>query len=220
MKKILLLVEGLSEEIVVRNLLGPHFLTRDIYLEAVLVKTRIEKAGKAFKGGVVSFEKVRRDLKALLGDTSAAAVTTFIDYYGLPADFPGVADRPATKDPYQRVAHVEAAFAHEIDHRRFIPHLTLHELEAWIYVEPSLASWVFSNETVASKLEAIRDQCGGAEFVNEGPDTAPSRRIMALAPDYTKTVAGPAAIEGVGLERIRRSCKHADAWLNRLEALA
>ena len=63
-------------------------------------------------------------------------------------------------------------------------------------------------------------QVSGAEMVDEGPRTAPSKRILAIAPDYTKTVAGPQAIEAIGIERIRSVCTHADAWLARLEALA
>lgn len=219
MKKVLFLVEGQSEEIVVRDILGPHFLGFDIHLQAVLVKTKREKAGTAFKGGIVSFEKIRHDLKLLLHDTSAAAVTTFIDYYGLPDDFPGLADRPSGT-AHARIAHVEAAFGREISHKRFIPHLTLHELESWLYVEPTMAAWVFSDAAVAAQLTMIRDQCGGAEMVNDGAQTAPSKRILAISADYSKTVAGPQAIEAIGLRRIRNACKHADDWLNRLEALA
>jgi hypothetical protein len=145
-------------------------------------------------------------------------VTTFLDYYGLPSDFPGWGGRPVA-DAYARVGHLEAALAEEIDDPRFIPHLTLHELETWLYVQPSAAPWVFS-EGVARQLVAIRNKSGGAESVNESPATAPSKRILSLAPLYAKTVDGPQAIEATGLDLIRRSCPHADAWLKRLEFLA
>jgi len=219
MTKILMLVEGQSEEIVVRDILAPRFEVLDIYLQAVLVKTKREKSGRAFKGGIVSYAKVEHDLRALLSDSSASAVTTFLDYYGLPQNFPGLSDRPLG-DPRKRVAHVEEAFAAQIDHKRFIPHLTLHELEAWIYVDPAAASWVFTDAAVAATLQTIREACGGPEMIDESPETAPSKRILEVAPDYTKTVAGPQAIEAIGLDRIRAACKHADSWLKKLELVA
>jgi hypothetical protein len=43
----------------------------------------------------------------LLNDTGAVAVTTMLDYYGLPRDFPGRSAIPAG-DCYARVAHLEA----------------------------------------------------------------------------------------------------------------
>ena len=46
------------------------------------------KRGPNFKGGITSFGQVERDLRRLLGDTSAALVTTMFDLYGLPDDFP------------------------------------------------------------------------------------------------------------------------------------
>jgi hypothetical protein len=216
MKKILLLVEGQSEEIVVRTVIAPQLEKAGLHVEVVILMTKREKSGKKFKGGVASFSKIERDLRSLLSDSSAVAVSTILDYYGLPSDFPGLADRPAG-NPLMRIQHVEAAFARVIGHKRFIPHLTLHELETWIFVEPTRASWVFFDPGVAKQLEAIRNACGGAEFVDEG--TPPSKRISNLAPEFTKTGSGPDAIAAIGLAKIRAACDHANAWLARLEAL-
>lgn len=218
MKKVLILVEGLTEETVVRDLIDPHLWEREICLEPVILKTKREKSGKTFKGGIGSFEQVSRDLKLLLGDTSAIAVTTLLDYYRLPSDFPGTDDRP-TRDPYKRVAHVERAFEKAIDHRKFVPHLTLHELEAWVYVDPFLSEWVFGDPKISKKLIEIRNQCGGPELVDEGPATAPSKRILAVAPEYEKPFHGPLAIGEVGIDRVRAACTHANAWLAKLESL-
>jgi len=107
MKKVLILVEGQTEETVVRDVLSPYLANRGAYLEPIILKTKREKWGTTFKGGIRSFDQVRRDLLPLLGDTSVAAVTTLIDYYGLPQDFPGMGSRPAS-DPYARVRHVES----------------------------------------------------------------------------------------------------------------
>jgi hypothetical protein len=59
-RKVLLLVEGQSEEIVVRDVLGPHFLARGVCLQATLVTTKREKSGLKFRGGISTFAKVER----------------------------------------------------------------------------------------------------------------------------------------------------------------
>jgi Domain of unknown function (DUF4276) len=59
---------------------------------------------------------------------------------------------------------------------------------------------------------------GGPELVNDGPDTAPSKRILKAYPTYRKVVDGPDAIELLGLGALRTVCPHLDAWLKRLES--
>ena len=56
------------------------------------------------------------------------------------------------------------------------------------------------------------------EFVNDGVDTAPSKRILGAYPQYRKTVDGPLVVREAGLDTIRSSCPHADDWLRELEA--
>jgi hypothetical protein len=70
----------------------------------------------------------------------------------------------------------------------------------------------------AAELERIVRQESGPELVNDGVDTAPSKRIMNVYPQYRKTVDGPLVIQDAGLGLIRSSCPHADGWLHEVEA--
>ncbi|MBZ0118372.1 MAG: DUF4276 family protein, partial [Sandaracinaceae bacterium] len=194
MTKLLILVEGQTEETFVRNVLGPHLSSAGLTVTSVILKTKRVKAGGHFRGGVTSSSQVVEDIRRLLHDTSATAVTTLIDYYGLPPDFPGMSGRPPGP-PHGRVAHVEAALARVIADPRFIPHLALHELEAWIYAAPSSAEWVFEAGGVASQLEGMAATAGGPELVDDGPTTAPSKRLLSVFPGYQKTLHGPMAVE-------------------------
>jgi hypothetical protein len=63
-------------------------------------------------------------------------LTTLIDYYGFPLDAPGMANRPIGS-PYSRVEHVESALADVVGSGRFLPHLVLHEIEAWVLADCS-----------------------------------------------------------------------------------
>jgi len=219
MRRLLILVEGQTEETFVRDILGPHLKSFSIFPIPVLLKTKRVKAGGHFRGGVTSSQQVFGDILRLLRDTNAIAVTTIIDYYGLPTGFPGLNSRPVGT-PMKRISHVENAMASKVQNRRFIPHLVLHEYEAWLYCDPSAtAGWVFDNFSLPSRLAEIAISCGGAEFVDEGPDTAPSKRLLKLFPSYRKTLHGPMAAGAIGLLAIRKACPHMNGWLSRLESL-
>jgi hypothetical protein len=141
-----------------------------------------------------------------------------LDYYGLPEDFPGMTTRPPGA-PQVRVAHVEARLAELVDDPRFLPHLTLHELEAWVFVDPAACSWLFKQPEVARELARIRDAVGGPELIDDGPETSPSRRLKSLYPAYQKVLHGPMTVRQVGIAAVKSGCPHAAAWLHRLETL-
>jgi Domain of unknown function (DUF4276) len=142
-------------------------------------------------------------------------VTTLLDYYGLPADTPGLATRPHG-DPYAKVAHVEQAMAEAISDRRFVPNLVLHETEAWVFAAAQqLGEW-FDNPTVAAELRKQVDEAGGPELVNDGHDTAPSKRLLKAYRAYDKTQDGPNAISDLGVPALRAVCPHLDEWLSRI----
>ncbi|RKH63720.1 DUF4276 family protein [Corallococcus interemptor] len=218
MKRILILVEGQTEETFVREVLAPHLLRLGLALIPRLVVTKYVKEGGRFKGGVPQYALVHGDLRRLLGDTGAMCVTSMLDYYGLPKDFPGLATRPQG-DCYARVEHVERAFAQDIGNRRFLPHLVLHEFEALLFTDPGQCSISFSTEEI-SKLQAIRASVQSPEEINEHPDTAPSKRVLAVSPGFQKTLHGPLAVMSIGLPAIRAACPHFAQWLSKLEALA
>lgn len=217
MTRVLVLVEGQTEETFVKEVLAPYLATRNIYLQYTILKTRREIDRPDFKGGVVSYRQIRGDVQRLLNDTAAAAVTTMLDYYGLPRDFPGRTGLP-TGDCYARVAHLEAAFASDIGDRRFIPFLTLHEFEALMFADPEAIAGEFP--AARADLHAIRDAFGSPEEINDDPDTAPSKRLDDLLGNaYQKTLHGPLITMTIGIETIRRECRHFNEWVERLASL-
>ena len=147
-----------------------------------------------------------------LGDSSAACVTTMLDYYGLPKDFPGKAGLSG-HTPYRRVALLEQAFAADISNPRFLPYLVLHEFEAMLFADPNaLQSVLNSNQ----KLLMPRGFTSPEE-INEGEQTHPSALVLQHFPDYQKALDGPQAVARIGLPRIRQQCPHFDQWLSKLE---
>jgi hypothetical protein len=212
-----ILCEGQTEEIIAREVIGPHYAAADIRITQSIFTTRRPAGGPAFKGGLSRWPKLERELLLLLRDTSTTVLTTMIDYYAFPADAPGMADRPSAS-PYDRVRHVESALARAVEDRRFVPNLVLHEIEAWVLADCDRLGAVMGDGGPAAELARIVRQESSPELVDDGIDTAPSKRIMNAYPQYAKTIDGPLVIADAGLDSIRRSCVHANGWLREIEA--
>jgi hypothetical protein len=57
------------------------------------------------------------------------------------------------------------------------------------------------------------------KLINDGRETAPSKRILKEIPEYDKATAGPIIAEKRGLPALRAKCRHFHEWLSRLEKL-
>jgi hypothetical protein len=121
--------------------------------------------------------------------------------------------------PRAKVEHVEQAlqsyFANE---GRFLPFVMLHEFEALLFADPSALVQVTLAPGAELALRKIRDTFSSPEDIDDGPETAPSKRIEKLIPTYRKAVHGPQAARRVGLSGLRACCPHFGDWLSSLEA--
>jgi hypothetical protein len=220
MKFIYILCEGETEEKFVKELLQPHFWAQDKHLQPVILHTKRDRSGVKFTGGVSSYEKIRRELQNLLRDSRAECVTTFLDYYGLPEDFPGKAEMAHRnfKNPYERVTYLEEKFAEDIDDRRFLPYIMLHEFEAVLFIDLAALEEVVG---VSPDFRALGDWrlFSSPEEINDGKDTHPSARLEKAYRGYRKVLHGSQAVMRIGLERIQQRCPHLDEWIRKLEGL-
>lgn len=220
-KRALILVEGQTEERFVKDVLGPEFWAKNLYFHPTILVTKRIKDGPNFKGGVTSFAKFENDARRLLDGAGGALITTLLDYYRLPTDFPGMDSRPRNGTPVQRVTHIECAIArHFGSPKNFLPFLALHEFEAWLFSSPSELPRVMTEPRKQSAFAAIRASVSTPEDINERPDFAPSKRIEGLFPAYKKTLHGPTTIARIGMEKIRSECPHFDDWFKKLETFA
>jgi hypothetical protein len=217
---VLALVEGPSERNFVRFCLGPYLGERKVDIVARVV-------GKpSRKGGVRPFQPVRDEILGLLRQHKQRTVTTMFDYFRLHKDWPGLSDAKKKSGP-ARVLHIEAKIGEQIvkgmgksfDPGRFVPYIQLHEFEALVFSDTDVLSHILLNPSLKTVLDKIVEDCGGPEDIDDGPATAPSKRIEELRPAYNKPSDGPDAAILIGVEKIRQSCPHFDAWLGSLEAL-
>jgi hypothetical protein len=223
MARLYLFAEGQTEETFADTLLQPHLANHGVYLHRAVQIAHARKKGRIHRGGGRMYEPMKNDIRRFLAQEKAADVffTTMIDLYGLPGRFPrrDEADR-LRHAPAQRVEFLERAFAEDIDDSRFVPYIQLHEYEAYLYADPSWFGYFYDHHAAQiAELQAVADRYDTPELIDDGEQSAPSKRIIAQFPDYAKPAMGPQLAELIGLEVIRAKCPHFNAWLSRLEKL-
>jgi hypothetical protein len=217
MIKVLILVEGQTEEAFVKNLLASHLRGLGVIAIPVIVATKRLLTGDKKRGGYVPYPRLRAEVLRLLNDSSAACVTTMLDYYGLAPEFPG-RGTPAGRTSLEKVSSVEQAWATDINCARFIPYLALHEFEAMLFTEPTIIASSFGQSSLQSALQNIRASFASPEDINDHEETAPSKRLGKLFPSYNKPFYGELIAERIGIGRIRGECVHFGTWLGKLES--
>ena len=226
--RLAVIVEGQTEEAFVNEILAPELGANSVFVFAHRITTK-RKHGRAWRGGLLTWNHVVTDLILWMKEDFGPDIrfTTMLDYYALPRDFPGYADPPGT-DTARKIASLEDAMVGDLVTRlpefrvaeRFIPYIQRHEFEALLFSDPSAFDAAYPGDAQGmGKIESIRTQFGTPEDINDGSETAPSKRIGAIWRDYKKPVAGLLIARRIGLSTMRQSCPHFARWLSKLEAL-
>ncbi len=219
MKKLFFFVEGQTEERFSKELLLPYLERKGIFLQPIISTTKFVKDGTNFRGGLGPYPRIKKEICNLLRDTSARAVSTMLDFYGLPKSFPGRSN-PEGNTCFDRVMFVERSIRDEINDERFIPFLTLHEFEGLLFSSPAdMAAGLPGGHNLEATFKETRQQFGSPEEINDQPSTAPHQRILNIYPTYQKPTFGVAIASRMGLEKIREQCPHFSSWLTTLEQL-
>lgn len=218
---LVVVTEGRTEEAFTRHVLGPHLRGFGLNVHAVSVRTGVRR-GRTFRGGMPGYAKVRNEIERTLKEWSGTnrRVTTMFDLYQLSNDFPAWEGTKILSDPRRRVEALEAALGQDISDRRFLPYIQLHEFETLIFVDPSvLALEYFGHDDQIAELIELTGSIE-PELINDGQDTAPSKRILQAIPEYSKRFGAEELVRIIGLDRIRDRCPHFSSWLTCLEKLA
>lgn len=225
MRELYIFCEGATEQGFSTQVLAPHLFPQcDGCIRTIKVASS-KHHGIVSRGGVVKYASLKRDIQNTLKSRSERNIffTTLIDLYGLPGEFPGKAGHVRDPDnPTLYVRALENAFGNDVGDFRFIPHLQLHEYETMLFSEPDAFRISFDNcDDAVQALKGIVAALPSIEHIDEGPQTAPSRRITNVLPAYEgrKPSAGPDIAEYIGINGIRAKCPHFDQWLTRLENL-
>lgn len=216
-----LVVEGQTEETFVLVSLSPYLALRGIYAVARSVETS-RKGGKIHRGGLSDYAKPKRDVERWLKQDPTAFVSTMFDLYGLPHEFPGYATAAREVDPLNRVRLLEQELENDVRNQRFVPYIQLHEFEALLFSSPEAIDadlGLFTGSRL-QQIRTIRSEFASPEHIDDGEETAPSKRLKHHYPAYDKPATGPRIIQRIGVDVLRQNCRHFDEWLARLERIA
>ena len=225
MARLYLFAEGQAEQTFAHNVLGPHLAHHGVYMNKPVLIANAHKKQRTHRGGGGNFAAMQKDICRFLRQDRGrdAFFTSMIDLYALHRGFPGSEAAQAFRDdPYRRVGVLEESWANETDDRRCIPHVQLHEYETSLFVNISILSDYYPDKRQAiAELHETSQRFETPELIDDGADTAPSKRIICRLPRYVsdKATVGVQAAERIGLTAIRRKCAHFSQWLERLESL-
>ena len=207
--------EGQTEESFVKKVLSSHFLSRNIILFPIIHRTKEGPLG-IFKGGITDYNIAVKEIKRLCLQHQNEVVTSFMDYYGL-HNIPDVLI--TSNDKYQLISAIEQRLYNDVGCSNFIPYISLHEFESLLFSNPE--EFKYLDSAAVPTLQAVLDQYkGNPEMIDNGPQTAPSKRILNAIASYSKVLDGVVIANNVTFPEIRKKCKHFNEWLERLENTA
>jgi hypothetical protein len=228
MPRLLLIVEGQTEQAFASQMLAPHLAAKGVFLSKPLKAAHAKEKGRIHRGGILNYEPFRNDIVRLMKEDQNCDMffSTMIDLYKLPNEFPAYEEANLLTDPYRRVEQLEEALADDLKDKRFIPYIQLHEFESLLLSCPGAfrdhAIYRDKYKRGIENLIALSESFKSPELINDGEETAPSKRIGKEIPDYlsAKPTSGPFIAEKIGLDAIRKKCPHFHRWLAKLENLS
>ncbi len=216
MSRVRILVEGQTEETFVNDVLSPHLNEMGIYPYALLFRRR---------GGSFRYAKCQKVILDALKQDQSAHITTMVDFYGMPGDWPGRNESQSCRDYQDKAQRVEQALRDDViaqmgerwNPARFIPYVQMHEFEALLFSSPVKLAESLGDERLSSTFQKILNKFPNPEEINDNYETCPSRRIEGLFQSFKKTIDGVTAASRIGLETMRQECPHFNEWVAKLE---
>lgn len=229
MARLLIHVEGQTEESFVNEILRDHLVARGYHsVDARIVgNARLRQR----RGGIRSWPSVKKDIVRHLKSDPGCVATTMVDFYALPQDGTNAWLGRATAtqaDTRARSSHIQKAIQKDLESEmggefnaaRFVPYVVMHEFEGLLFSDCDSFSRAIGRPDLAARFGAIREQFVMPEDINDSSETAPSKRVEGLFPGYQKPLLGALAILEIGLSRICDECPNFKEWLTRLESLS
>lgn len=213
MRRLYIIVEGQTEKEFVEKSLKRYLLLHDIFdVRAIMIQT-----SKGHKGGFVNYEHLKNDIKRILNSESHVIVSTFVDFFKIPTNFPNFSDAKKNSHVDLKIDLLYKGIVADIDDERFVPYIQKHEFEALLFSSPEgFENW-FDNQKMADELCEIIENYNNPEEINTGSETAPSKRIINILEryrqKYDKIAEGNLIAEEIGIDKILEKCPRFSSWI-------
>lgn len=214
MKRLIIVVEGDTEKEFIDKVLSPYLYTNGL-LSVDCFKI------KHSKGGLTKYQHLKTDLVNCIYESNVL-VSTLIDFYALPKDFPKFDEAVSIRNKADRLTFLEKAIAEDIEKEKgksfpnLLPYIQLHEFEALVFSSVDAMKALYAAEDAKfEEIEQIIERYPNPEDINEGPETAPSKRLKygQLIRGYNKVIDGIMIIEEAGIETVLQKCPRFKNWV-------
>lgn len=208
MKRVVFIVEGDTEIVLVQNIIVPYLIefgfTNAMHAQTITTNRKQHK-----KGGVTGYSKFRNEVTRTLAQGNVI-VTSFIDFFRLPTDFPAHT-RDSTK-----IAEIEQAVHDDFGNNSdFIPYIQRHELEALMFSGREGFDLVIDDDEKLKEIDLILQAYDNPKDINNDPDTAPSKRLIKIF-GYDKTTDGELIFDMLGIDKMLNKCPRFSEWINKI----
>ena len=220
MKRVRIIVEGQTEASFVEGPLYSYLLPYGVGIHPVIIGV------SGHRGGRVNYQRVKKDVIKTLKQDRSVYCSSLFDLYGLEDGFP-VAKEALRTSGAEKVVQLEQAMRIDMMREepelradtRFIPYIQIYEFEGLLFSDPAALARGMFRPDLESKLSSVRGGFTTPEDINDSPETAPSKRILALDRRYNKVISGTLAADFMGIDVIKLHCPRFRQWVERLAAI-
>ena len=211
MPRLVFIVEGDAEQHFINSHLVDYLSQKHLgvwmHAQKITTNRQLNK-----KGGNVSYALFQNELKRTAAQGNVL-ITTMLDFFRLPNDFPGFSTDVRTIDSIENCIRTDCSAI--IAPQFFFPYIQKHEFEALLFANPNGFSTILDDREM-ERVKKIVEDCGSPEEIDGGPETAPSKRLASIF-DYRKVADSLSVMSDVSIDQLRNSCPRFEEWVGRLE---
>jgi len=229
MIRLKIIVEGQTEDLFVKETLAEYLACKGYSVAPIIILTS-KKNGKPYRGGfrrVQGYDYAANYIAKLIKEDSTAVFSSMFDFYAFPKDVGCYDEMHRINDIYRQADCLEQYIFKDISGRvgkrmNFIPYIEMHEFEAMLFANPRAYQGYGVTKEQVDAITKIKETFETPEHINNSYETAPSKRLIKIIDGYENLKVSHGSIYAgmIGVETIRKECKHFDSWIIKLEELA
>lgn len=213
MNRLVFIVEGDCEVYLIEKKVIPYLYTQikngsQWAMNAQKITTNRKKNTK---GGNVGYLYLKADIERTSKQNSGNTyITTFLDYFRLPNDFPGY----DTSD----IDKIEESVKDDNNGIRLIPYIQKYEFETLLFANRDALEIVIDESKGMNEIDEIIKKYPNIEDINSSPDNAPSKRLGRIF-HYNKTADSSLVLDFIEMDELLNKCPRFKHWIEELVSL-
>lgn len=213
MSRLVFIVEGDCEQRFINEHLIKYlsFKFPGLPMHAQKITTNRKKHAK---GGNVNYLLFKNELQRTVAQ-KGVLVTTFLDFFKLPSDYPGFTRDAKMIDGIEDAIRIDCSDV--VSQEFFLPYIQKHEFETLLFANCSGFAGIVDEKQHQKILDIVQDKrfCT-PEDINGGEETAPSKRLLSIF-NYRKVLDSALVLKDVDIEMLRSRCPRFDLWVVKIE---